>query len=96
MKHSPGPWTAECVGVTSPGPNGIDIYEVTNGYKRICEYLTEPDAKLVAAAPELLNTLIALREFCHVVATEAADRNFRRIGHEHVSMADVLIEKVLA
>jgi hypothetical protein len=56
-KHTPGNWVSECVGVSDAGPNGVDVYEVNNGYRRIAEYMTEGDARLLAAAPELLEAL---------------------------------------
>lgn len=52
-KHSPGKWVAECVGHGGPGDNPVEVWEVTNGHARIAEYLTEADARLVAAAPEM-------------------------------------------
>jgi len=55
--HTPGPWVAECIGVSSHGPDGVDVYEVTNGYTRIAEHVSEADARLIAAAPELLEAL---------------------------------------
>jgi len=58
MKHSPGKWEAELVGNTSAGDNGREVYEITNGYQRIAEYVEEQDANLIAAAPELLAALI--------------------------------------
>ena len=45
---------AECIGVSDFGPNGVDVYEVTNGYTRIAEAVFDRDAALIAAAPDLL------------------------------------------
>ena len=52
-KHTPGPWKAEVVGVHDLG-NPTDICEITNGYARIAEYVSDKDAALIAAAPDLL------------------------------------------
>ena len=59
MKHSPAPWFYDEVGDTG-GENPISVYEVTNGYDRICEYVREGDARLIAAAPDILSNLIKL------------------------------------
>ena len=55
--HTPGPWKAECIGVSDFGPNGVDVYEITNGYTRITEAVFDRDAALIAAAPDLLKAL---------------------------------------
>jgi hypothetical protein len=60
-KFSPGEWAAECVGATSAGPDGVDVYEVNNGYKRIAEFMTEADARLLAASKDMLATLLMVR-----------------------------------
>lgn len=57
MKHSPGKWEAEFVGHGGPGDNPVEFWEVTNGHARIAENMTEADARLIAAAPELLRAL---------------------------------------
>lgn len=56
-KITPGPWIAECVGVSSFGPDGIDVYEVNNGHSRIAEHMGKADAILTAAAPGLRDAL---------------------------------------
>lgn len=56
-KHSPGPWTAECVGVSSVGPDGEDVYQVNSQYRRVAEYVAERDARLIAEAPAMLEAL---------------------------------------
>jgi hypothetical protein len=53
---TPGPWIAECVGDTG-GENPVDVWEINNGYTRIAEYVSDKDARLIAAAPELLEVL---------------------------------------
>jgi hypothetical protein len=56
-KITMGPWTAESVGSGGSYDNPVDVYEVNNGFTRICEYVAESDAKLIAAAPDLLAAL---------------------------------------
>ena len=72
-------WKAECVGVSDLGGNGHDIYEIVSadGYARICEYVSEKHAHLIAAAPDLLAALkelmgLAQREgWVHVAIKQA-------------------------
>jgi len=54
--HTPGPWKAECVGTSGRPENPRDIYQVTARDRRVrvAEYLTEGDARLIAASPRLL------------------------------------------
>jgi len=65
-KHTPGPWIAEEIGMSSAGDNAVPIYDVIAGMRnRVCEYASEADARLIAAAPELLaivSKLALLRE----------------------------------
>lgn len=61
-KFTPGEWRAELVGVSSAGPEGENVYEITNGHQRIAEYVAECDAPLLAAARELLALLIESQE----------------------------------
>lgn len=63
MKHSPGRWEAECVGHGGPGDNPEEVWEVNNGHARIAEYLNEADARLVAAAPDMLEALKQARSW---------------------------------
>lgn len=56
MTRTPGKWVAEKVG-DSGGHNPTSVYEVTNGHRRIAEYMTKADARLIAAAPDLLEAL---------------------------------------
>lgn len=62
MKHSPGKWEPEFVGHGGPGDNPVEFWEVTNGHARIAENMTEADARLIAAAPELLAALQAIAD----------------------------------
>ena len=55
-KHTPKPWKAEFVGSSGSGDNIDDVYEVhaAGGHFRVAEYMTPADARLIAAAPDLL------------------------------------------
>jgi hypothetical protein len=53
-KHTPGPWTYE-VHELSSGFSGI-VYDA-QGYCVGTDHLTEADARLIAAAPEMLEAL---------------------------------------
>jgi hypothetical protein len=53
QKHTPGPWHAEHVGESDYG----DVYEVYNVNTQIASSMWEADARLIAAAPELLEAL---------------------------------------
>lgn len=59
--HTKGPWKAVHVGSIG-GENPEDVYEVTteDDRVRICEYVGTADARLIAAAPELLDFARAL------------------------------------
>lgn len=63
MKHSPGKWEAEFVGHGGPGDNPVEVWEVTNGHARIAENMTEADARLTAAGPELIAALQKVAAF---------------------------------
>jgi hypothetical protein len=76
MKPTPGPWRAECVG-SEGGENPLDVYEVNNGRARIAEYVSEADARLISASPELLNALLESRHYW-TAATPVAVRNLVR------------------
>lgn len=60
-RRSPGTWTAEEVGSTG-GENPMPVYEVLAGNQwRVAEHVSEADARLIAAAPDLLDALRAAR-----------------------------------
>lgn len=63
-EHTRGPWIAECVGVSSAGPDGVDVFEIqtADGYRRLAEHVGEADAKLISAAPDLLSALVSLEQ----------------------------------
>lgn len=71
MKHSPGRWEAEFVGHSGPGDNPEEVWEVNNGHARIAEYMTEADARLVAAAPEMLAALVKIDKLAREADTDA-------------------------
>lgn len=64
MKHTPGPWVAH--------PFGDNCYEILAGDTTVCDVPDSPwnpdrvehDARLIAAAPELLAALKRLVEYC--------------------------------
>jgi hypothetical protein len=58
-RRSPGTWTAEEVGSTG-GENPMPVYEVLAGNQwRVAEHVSEADARLIAAAPDMLALLRA-------------------------------------
>ena len=62
--HTPGPWRA----VPQPGQTvGVHTYThcVMYGDDSIADTLTEPDARLIAAAPDLLAACKAAYAFFH-------------------------------
>lgn len=83
---TPGPWIAEEVG-DSGGDNPVSVYEVTtaDGYRRVCEHLYEADAKLIAAAPDLLLCLFDYVKSDHLGSTLATER-FQR-AHAAIAKA---------
>jgi hypothetical protein len=53
-KHTPAPWNAQFVGESDGG----DVYEVHNDRgTQVASSMYESDARLIAAAPELLESL---------------------------------------
>lgn len=54
--HTPGPWTAALVG----DGGGKGLYELQAGVHTLGEYMHEDDARLAAAAPDLLEALKGL------------------------------------
>jgi len=82
-KHTPGPWVAECVGDTG-GENPADVYMVftADGYAGIAGAMSEGNARLIAAAPDLLaavNGYMAWAdpEICHDDELNAILESFR-------------------
>jgi len=85
-KHTPGPWTAEIRGKS--GPINFTIRGGTNAMgleTRPCvaQYVQGKDARLIAAAPELLAALRAVAAICEhsPAAVDALGfQNVRAIG----------------
>lgn len=59
IKHTPGPWR---VVELNSAPNVLAHAVATHDYEPVASHMTLPDAKLIAAAPELLEALKNLRE----------------------------------
>ena len=92
-KHTPGPWIAEEVGSTG-GENPVPVVEVVtaDGYERVCEYVSKDDARLIAAAPELLDALIDMLATAeHAYTVRASDG--AEITHPAVTRARAAIAK---
>ena len=51
LKHTPGPWKVREIGTQN-------YYEIGNGRHRTADVGKESDARLIAAAPEMLECLI--------------------------------------
>jgi hypothetical protein len=62
-QHTPGPWTYEYSNDVGDDEYFIEFYEVrTPDYKEVARVDNEADARLIAAAPEMLATLRWLTE----------------------------------
>lgn len=61
MTHTPGPWEAVNIGMANPSHNTyVEVYDIMAGYERLTTVAGTDNAKLVAAAPELLNALLEI------------------------------------
>lgn len=56
MKHTPGPWK---IGPTLTTLSGANLCDIIGGGKTVADCVFEEDARLIAAAPELLHELYA-------------------------------------
>ena len=71
LKHTPGPWSYTILG---PHRNNKEVLAIEINYGKDGECIAdtvyeEADARLIAAAPDMLDTLIAqYRGICHVCA----------------------------
>lgn len=77
MKHTSGPWSWCEVGDTG-GDNPMPVCEVTAGdYWRVAENLALPDARLIAAAPDLawaLERMLREHDALQMAAGSTEDR----------------------
>jgi hypothetical protein len=89
-KHTPGPWSAEIVGVTGPDDDLDDLYEINNGFTRIAEHVAPRDAHLIAAAPEMFLALKAMHA-CHRAFSGA--ENWTALDDEARAAAESAIAK---
>jgi hypothetical protein len=71
MTHTPGPWTHE-VHQLSEGFSGI-VY-AANGMRVGTDHLSEDDARLIAASPDLLEACKALVRFVDSHGSEHINR----------------------
>jgi hypothetical protein len=63
MTHTPGPWSFEQIGVTDAGPNHDDVFDIgpcdrEGAMRKRIATVVGDDARLIAAAPELLSVLV--------------------------------------
>lgn len=90
-KHTPGPWVARQVsGVGLPGQVGWAI-DFNEDQEQVVDFVyQEADARLIAAAPELLKAL----EEC--VRVHGTDRDGWPIEHGYIGDARAAIAKAKA
>ena len=89
MSHTPGKWVAEQVG-SSGHENPTDVFEVVaDGYVRVCEFAGEADARLIAAAPDLLEVL-------KLIAARCFDYDEEYSTERKVAMGEYLCGKMTA
>lgn len=99
-KHTPGPWVyednaimAEC-GVHICTPNTADDFPcVEPGTAPDAEAECEANARLIAAAPELLAALIVLRDEADGFNVSGVYFSEACMGHKGIALADAAIEK---
>lgn len=70
-KHTPGPWVTMKDGEAGDADgNKVGIFRVIGNNNLVCESCYEADARLIAAAPELVE---ALERFCQIASGEPFD-----------------------
>lgn len=79
IKHTPGPWLVEQGGCDGSGEFGINAH-TNKGTFYVAETIggldeEEENARLIAAAPELLETLIHIEEYWNRDQNETAMAN---------------------
>lgn len=91
QKHTPGPWTARHVGgVGFPGQTGFAI-DFNADQEQVVDFVyEEPDAHLIAAAPDLL---AALKYALDTLAHCSADKGFNSMQAKAARIANAAIEK---
>lgn len=90
MKHTPGPWSVNVIG-QHWNNKSLKHIEVTFGQdgECICDTVYNPsDAKLISAAPDLLNALQAM-------LNKAYKQNWNEQYPDEVSKAQAAISKAL-
>lgn len=84
-KHTPGPWKIGIqthAGLYIEGPYHTIICTVNNGNGRVdteLGYKVNPNARLIAAAPETKEELIGLTELLGKIAVDALQGNFELV-----------------
>lgn len=100
-KHTPGPWIPYTNGrgeiLSIKGMHGPVSVNVTNGcgISRLCTENGQANARLIAAAPDLLEALQTLSETAGRIAQGAAvidERGFNTLAHS-ISVALAAIAK---
>lgn len=85
-KHTPGPWRVEIVGAGGGYDNPTDVCEILSERERICEYVSEANARLIAAAPEMFAALCRVRDLSpHAAADE--ERAVWQAMHDAINLA---------
>ena len=102
MSHTPGPWKiGRCGSVVADEPineiSGSDDVEYYGGYL-IAESIAKKNATLIAAAPDLLQALKAMRDVLEIVVGKVKMIHIAEIdlAEQVTEVADSLIEKIEA
>ena len=64
MRHTPGPWTVKIIDTISDEPAYWQIIDTHGGVVGDVQSVNAADARLIAAAPDLLAALQALTAVC--------------------------------
>jgi hypothetical protein len=83
LKHTPGPWIADRYDVRQSGSTGSRMvaaicytgphHTPASEYPKSCRLQDEANARLIAAAPELLEALEEMTRFCETGEYEGRD-----------------------
>lgn len=98
-KHTPGPWFIECDGL--PELRNVSTYITAGQFEDhvlICEVNTDaPDARLIAAAPALLEALKGIMPLAEIgAAAELARFERMHLPRDHSITASIGIDRVRA